>query len=388
MKRCIYICMTFLLMIFFVLSCKKQEQILTVLSDDIFMLDVAALFQAENPNFTVQVTITGENKANIFSSAKKNEIMRYDLIAGEYFPYEPLSSSRFSKVELYDNRDFYGFELDFHQKTKEIGVIYSCDFPVIVGVRNNDELPDSISTDEFQKISLSQSRAESGEETFAFVPQMTGFPEMEFYFIGQDLYFFRDGKYAFSIDGVNNQFQRYHFFNQTIADERSIQRYIRKNEKLDAAFYIRNGIQRYDIRYFSEAKALSPEEYRIHFISDNSKLSLKQNVIAVNKLSFSKKEAAAFVNFLLTYKVQEHLYKESSSLMQASAYKNIHFPVISGIIDDNTTDSYIGNLKYSYLGDEKQHQKFMNVYHTTMDLIARERLKKEDFADFIKKQID
>ena len=352
------------------------------------MLDAAALFQVENPNFTVQVTITGKNKAGIFSGTKKNETVRYDLIAGEYFPYEPLSSSRFSRVELYDTQGFYNFEFDFHQKTKEIGVIYSCDFPVIVGIKDNDELPDTISSEEFQKISLSESHTENGEEEFAFVPQMTVFPEMEFYFIGQDLYSFQDGKYVFSIDGVNKQFQRYHFFNQTIADERLIQRYIRRNEKLDAAFYIRNGILRYDIRYFSEAKALSSEKYRIHFISDNTTLSLKQNVIAVNKLSFSKKEAVAFVNFLLSYKVQEYLYKESSSLMQASAYKSIHFPVVSGIIDDNTTDSYIGNLRYSYLGDERQHQKFMNVYNTTMDLIARERLKKEDFADFINKQID
>lgn len=386
MKRYFY--MIFLMIIFFVSSCKKQEQVLTVLSDDIFMLDAAALFQVENPNFTVQVTITGKNKAGIFSGTKKNETVRYDLIAGEYFPYEPLSSSRFSRVELYDTQGFYNFEFDFHQKTKEIGVIYSCDFPVIVGIKDNDELPDTISSEEFQKISLSESHTENGEEEFAFVPQMTVFPEMEFYFIGQDLYSFQDGKYVFSIDGVNKQFQRYHFFNQTIADERLIQRYIRRNEKLDAAFYIRNGILRYDIRYFSEAKALSSEKYRIHFISDNTTLSLKQNVIAVNKLSFSKKEAVAFVNFLLSYKVQEYLYKESSSLMQASAYKSIHFPVVSGIIDDNTTDSYIGNLRYSYLGDERQHQKFMNVYNTTMDLIARERLKKEDFADFINKQID
>lgn len=211
MKRYFY--MIFLMIIFFVSSCKKQEQVLTVLSDDIFMLDAAALFQVENPNFTVQVTITGKNKAGIFSGTKKNETVRYDLIAGEYFPYEPLSSSRFSRVELYDTQGFYNFELDFHQKTKEIGVIYSCDFPVIVGIKDNDELPDTISSEEFQKISLSESHTENGEEEFAFVPQMTVFPEMEFYFIGQDLYSFRDGKYVFSIDGVNKQFQRYHFFN-------------------------------------------------------------------------------------------------------------------------------------------------------------------------------
>lgn len=386
MKRYFYL--TLLMMIFFISSCKKQERVLTVLSDDIFMLDAAALFQAENPDFTVQVTLTEKSKNGIFSNTKKNETVRYDLIAGEYFPYEPLSSSRFAKIELYDNQDFYRFELDFHQKTKEIGVIYSCDFPVIVGAAGKDNLPDAISSDDFQKISLSESNTENGEEEFAFVPQMTSFPEIEFYFIGQDLYSFQDGKYVFSIDGVNTQFQRYHFFNQTIADERLIQRYIRRNEKLDVEFYIRNGIQRYDIRYFSEAKTLPSDKYKIHFISDNSTLSLKQNVIAVNKLSFSKKEAAAFVNFLLSYRIQEYLYNESSTLMQALAYKNIHFPVISGIIDDSTTDNYISDLRYSYFGDEKQHQKFMNVYNTTMDLIARDRLKKEDFADFINKQID
>lgn len=386
MKRYFY--MTLLMMLFCILSCKKQEQVLTVLSDDIFMLDVAALFQTENPNFTVQVTLTEKSETGVFSSAKKNEVVRYDLIAGEYFPYEPLSSSRFSKTELYDNRNFHYFEFDFYRKTKEIGAIYSYDFPVIVGLRGKDNLPDSVSWDEFQKISLSESHTENGEEEFAFVPQMTTFPEMEFYFIGQDLYSFQDGKYVFSIDGVNGRFQRYHFFNQTIADESAINRYIRKNKKLDAEFYICNEIQHYDIRYLSEAKTLSDEKYKIHFISDNSTLSLKQNVIAVNKFSFSKKGAAAFVNFLLSYEIQEYLYRESSALMQALAYKNIHFPVISGIIDDNTTDSYISSLRYSYFGDEKQHQKFMNVYHTTMDLISKDRLKKEDFADFINKQID
>lgn len=386
MRRYFY--MTLLAMFFCVLSCRKQERVLTVLTDDIFMLDVAALFQAESPNFTVQVTLTEKSETGVFSSAKKNETVRYDLIAGEYFPYEPLSSARFSKTELYDNQDFHYFVFDFYRKTKEIGVMYSYDFPVIVGVTGKDNLPDSVSWDEFQKISLSESHAENGEEEFAFVPQMTGFPEMEFYFIGQDLYSLQDGKYVFSVDGVSNRFQRYHFFNQAIADENAINRYIRKNKKLEAEFYIRNEIQRYDIQYVSEAKTLPDEKYKLHFISDNSTLSLKQNVVAVNKFSFSKKGAAAFVNFLLSYKIQEYLYRESSALKQALAYKNIHFPVISGIIDDNTTDRYASNLRYSYFGDEKQHQKFMNVYHTTMDLISKDRLKKEDFADFINKQID
>lgn len=386
MKRYFY--MTLLMILFSILSCRKQERVLTVLSDDIFILDVAALFQAENPNFTVQVTLTEKSKAGVFSNTKKNETVRYDLIVGEYFPYEPFSASRFAKTELYDSQNFYSFEFDFYQKTKEAAVMYSYDFPVIVGLRGKDNLPDSISWDEFQKISLSESHTENEKEKFAFIPQMTNFPEMEFYFIGQDLYSFQDGKYVFSIDGINNQFQRYHFFNQAIADERVIYRYIRKNEKSDAEFYICNEIQRYDIQYLSEAKTLPEEKYKIHFISDNSTLSLKQNVAAVNKFSFSKKEAAMFINFLLSYKIQDYLYKESSTLMQTLAYKNIHFPVIPGIMDDNTTDGYVSNLKYSCFGDEKQHQKFMNVYNTTMDLISKDRLKKEDFADFINKQID
>ena len=378
----------FLMFAFLVLSCKKQEKILTMLTDDIFMLDVATLFQAKNSDFKVQVTLIEKNKVGIFSGTKKNETARYDLIAGEYFPYEPLSSSRFSKIELDDNQNFYPFEKDFHQKTKEIGVIYSYDFPVIVGIKGKDELPDFISLDDFQKKALEESHAENGEEEFVFVPQMTGFPEIEFYFMGQDLYSIADGKNVFSISGINKQFQCYHFFNQTIAEDSQIHRYMRKNEKVDSDFYIHNGILRYDFRYFSEAKTLSEEKYKIHFISDNSTLSLKQNVIALNKLSFSKKEAMIFVNFLLSPENQEYLYKESTSLRQALAYKNIHFPVVSGIMNDVTTDNYVNDLKYSNLGDEKQLQKFMNIYHTTMDLIAKDRLKKEDFADFINKQID
>lgn len=386
MRRCF--CMIFLTLAFFVSSCKKQEKVLTVLSDDIFMLDVAMLFQEKNPDFTVQVTLTEKNKSGIFSGIKKSEASRYDLIAGEYFPDEPLSSSRFSKIELSDNPDFFSFEKDFYQKTKEVAVMYSYDFPVIVGIKEKDILNDFITMDEFQKITLEESKVENGEEEFAFIPQMTAFPEMEFYFMGQNLYSQNNGKLSFSIDGVNAQFQRYHFFNQTIADESSIYAYMRKNEKVDSYFYIHNGIQRYDFQYFSQAKTLSDEKYKIHFISDNSTLSLKQNVIAVNKLSFSKKEAEVFVNFLLSPAIQEYLYKESSSESQALAYKNIHFPVISGITGDSTTDNYVGELRYSNFGDEKQHLKFMNIYQTTMDLIAKDRLKKEDFADFINKQID
>jgi hypothetical protein len=82
------------------------------------------------------------------------------------------------------------------------------------------------------------------------------------------------------------------------------------------------------------------------------------------------------------------LYKESSSESQALAYKTVHFPVISGITGDSTTDNYVSELSYSNFGDEKQHLKFMNIYQTTMDLIAKDRLKKEDFAEFINKQID
>ncbi len=361
---------------------------MTVLSDDIFMLDVAMLFQEKNPDFTVQVALTEKNKSGIFSATKKSEASRYDLIAGEYFPDEPLSSSRFAKIELYDNQDFYPFEKDFYQKTKEIGVIYSYDFPVIVGINEKDSLSDFITMDEFQKIAVEESNVENGEEEFAFIPQMTGFPEMEFYFVGQNLYFQNNGKSIFSIDGVNTQFQRYHFFNQAIAEESLISTYMRKSEKVDSYFYIHNGIQRYDFQYFSQAKVLSDEKYKIHFISDSSTLSLKQNVISVNKFSFSKKGAEIFINFLLSPEIQEYLYKESSSESQALTYKNIHFPVISGIVDDNTTDNYVNRLRYPNFGDEKQHLKFMNIYHTTMDLIAKDRLKKEDFADFINKQID
>ena len=386
MRRCF--CAIFLISILFVFSCKKQEKILTVLSDDIFMLDVAMLFQEKNPDFTVQVALTEKNKSGIFSATKKSEASRYDLIAGEYFPDEPLSSSRFAKIELYDNQDFYPFEKDFYQKTKEIGVIYSYDFPVIVGINEKDSLSDFITMDEFQKIAVEESNVENGEEEFAFIPQMTGFPEMEFYFVGQNLYFQNNGKSIFSIDGVNTQFQRYHFFNQAIAEESLISTYMRKSEKVDSYFYIHNGIQRYDFQYFSQAKVLSDEKYKIHFISDSSTLSLKQNVISVNKFSFSKKGAEIFINFLLSPEIQEYLYKESSSESQALTYKNIHFPVISGIVDDNTTDNYVNRLRYPNFGDEKQHLKFMNIYHTTMDLIAKDRLKKEDFADFINKQID
>ena len=82
MRRCF--CMIFLTLAFFVSSCKKQEKVLTVLSDDIFMLDVAMLFQEKNPDFTVQVTLTEKNKSGIFSGIKKSEASRYDLIAGEY----------------------------------------------------------------------------------------------------------------------------------------------------------------------------------------------------------------------------------------------------------------------------------------------------------------
>jgi hypothetical protein len=122
------------------------------------------------------------------------------------------------------------------------------------------------------------------------------------------------------------------------------------------------------IDVFSKRKGLLPKDFKV--------------------LSFSKKEAMIFVNFLLSSEIQEYLYKESTSLNQALAYKNIHFPVVSGIMSDVTTDNYINDLKYSNLGDEKQLQKFMNIYHTTMDLIAKDRLKKEDFADFINKQLD
>lgn len=383
-----YFCLIFLAFVFLFPSCKKQEKILTVLSDDIFMLDIASLFQAKNSDFTVQVTLTEKNKAGIFSGAKKNEAVRYDLIVGEYLPYEPLSTSRFSKIKLNDNTDFFPFEIDFYQKTKEVGVIYSYDFPVIIGMTENDNLPDSVTMDEFQEIALKEFKIKNNEEEFAFVPQMTGFPEIEFYFMGQNLYSVHEGKSVFSVDGVNKQFQRYHFFNQTIADDTQIHRYMRKSEKVDSNFYIHNGIQRYDFRYFSEAKALSKEKYKIHFINGSSTLAMKQNVVAVNKLSFSKKEAEIFVNFLLSSEIQEYLYSESSLPTQALAYKNIHFPVISGIINDATTDDYVSTLKYPNFGDEKQHQKFMNIYHATMDLIAKDRLKKEDFADFINKQID
>ena len=74
MKR--YFCLIFLAFVFLFPSCKKQEKILTVLSDDIFMLDIASLFQAKNSDFTVQVTLTEKNKAGIFSGAKKNEAVR------------------------------------------------------------------------------------------------------------------------------------------------------------------------------------------------------------------------------------------------------------------------------------------------------------------------
>ena len=38
--------------------------------------------------------------------------------------------------------------------------------------------------------------------------------------------------------------------------------------------------------------------------------------------------------------------------------------------------------------DHPGWNQIMNIYQTTMDLIAKDRLKKEDFADFINKQID
>ena len=61
----------FLMFAFLVLSCKKQEKILTMLTDDIFMLDVATLFQAKNSDFKVQVTLIEKNKVGIFSGTKK-----------------------------------------------------------------------------------------------------------------------------------------------------------------------------------------------------------------------------------------------------------------------------------------------------------------------------
>ena len=72
-KRIIVI---FLLFAFFVFSCKKQEKLLTVLTDDIFMLDAATLFQAKNSDLKVQVTLIEKNKVGIFSATKKNETVR------------------------------------------------------------------------------------------------------------------------------------------------------------------------------------------------------------------------------------------------------------------------------------------------------------------------
>lgn len=126
----------------------------------------------------------------------------------------------------------------------------------------NDNLPDSVTMDEFQEIALKEFKIKNNEEEFAFVPQMTGFPEIEFYFMGQNLYSVHEGKSVFSVDGVNKQFQRYHFFNQTIADDTQIHRYMRKSEKVDSNFYIHNGIQRYDFRYFSEAKLYRKKNIR------------------------------------------------------------------------------------------------------------------------------
>lgn len=382
-------------------SCEGGKKELQLLTDDLFLLDAASLFNAEYSNMSVNVTVLDKEKNGIFSALGQKDTMKYDLIAGEYFPLEPLHSSRYSKVDLNENSSLYSFVKDFHQKTRETGVIYSYDFPVIVSDGKNLSLSEEVGLDDFQKIAVGESSVEGENESdddFAFVPAFSHLPPLEFYLLRSDLFLREENKVIFNKTGLEKGYRFYHFFNQEIADESRVSKFIRKNLKMDKYFSGDFPIQKYDFRYFSEAIVLSGGEKKIelHYLMDNSNLSLKQNVICINKKSFLKKEAAFFIDFLLRSVTQEYLFEQSQFQEAVLAYRRLYLPVVKGLLSlsrlefpyKEKIERYVSNLKYPYLGDEKRQRDFMNIYNITVDMVAKERLKKEDFVDFLEKQIE
>lgn len=404
----------FILILFIFANCKNQIKTINILTDDISIYEIVDKFNLENNDFKVYVDFYNKKleQENIYKYILKNKIINYDIIIGDNNYDLILDSKHFSKITNYikslnkdENNRFYKSFLDFIKKYDGYAILYNINFPLIIARKdslNKDyENKKDLSIEEFPKIasSINQFKPDTHyiETKLGFIPSVSNLNEIDFYLIFNSSLIKKNNKFSFDTQESRSAFK---FFNEydneyNFGKDETL-KYIKKFSNIEKKFFLKQKVISFDFINISNAFSFTNDLYKIFLIKDLKYISLNNKILTILKKSINKKEAAHFIDYLLTNNTQELLLK--NTLKKIDYYSYIYIPVIKGIINklDNISiftktaelEQYIDKLEYSDFYNNRLQNKFFENYFKIKELINKGSLNEKDFLVNISNELN
>lgn len=391
--------LVFTMGVFLLLSgCSNQNGYINILSDDISLIECVNLFNAKNNDVKIVFNYQkAPNDKNLFELVNSKKIKDIDIVAGTYNPTTILQKKYFIKIpSLFNKKDnIFNSVKQFTNIEDNLIIPYAIDFPVIIA--RKDVLPKDLSTDylsieQFTEIARSvnfvKKRERYTEKRLGFVPSLSYYPELEYYFIFNSIIRKKGSGIIFNSPQSQMAFNFYHIFDSVNNySNKFVKEYKKHFAKIDKKFYLKMKVISIDFIPFSKASLYPQSKYKIFFIKGLKNISLTLKTISILKKSQNKNSAIKFIKFILSDKQQEMLYK--NHLANLDYYQNIFLPIKKDIIknyqlnflNSQMVEKNIANYTYPNFININTQKMFLQRYKQVKELIENGLLDNNKFLE-------
>lgn len=378
------------------LSCGSGNDDILLLTDDPFVYDASIIYNSRNPVVKIRAELIEKDGSYFYSKSDKKKTEKYGVFAGTCYPSSVFTPANSHKMDiLLESGRYFRFVNDFFEYSQQRGLIYSADIPVLTA-KSSDKTEYSFTLDKFKEFINDEVAKNSTNEQlvnrFPFIPQLSALKEIEFLLMNNDL-FRKDGKDRefLNKDDLQKGFDYYYNFYGNGVEQSEINRVISRARSGGRKLFLENNLFSFDFNYLSDA--VLDKRKKVLLIEENETVSLRQSVISVSRKCSNRKAAELFVTFLLSEEIQNRLLNESFN--RRVVYGKLFIPVITennelltlGLDNGEKIFSYISGMRYPYMGEYKNQGEFFTMYRTALDMLEKERLSKDEFFNFLNKNL-
>ncbi len=392
------------------LSCYDKTVRLSVITDDLSIIQSVNSFNSKNPDIKADVDyqkIKNGTVKNLTDFLKTLKNKNYDIAVFRLNSSAPLKKNLFANLKSYSrilsaqNDLYYGLFYKYSALNDYKLSLYSVDFPVIITrdeSLSGKKLDGSLTVDGFvnvsKKFNVYEPDTRLNRIRLGFTPSLSALDEVDYYFIFNSRIINQNSRYSFDTNESKKAFDFYYNFDKYYNFGNDVRNtYIDRMKNIDKKYYLKDGVDSADFMRISSALSYPGDGYRIYLVDGMKYIGLSQKVTGILEKSRHKRQAGIFIDYLLSFDSQKMIYDETS--LKPYFYENINIPVIKNIVQDSKLignaaelQNYISGLNAVDFINDRVKNSFFSQFKNMRENFGKIEMPQDGFLENFSKGLN